>query len=208
LEQLKATNALLERARTYDAGQRWDDASAAFTKAIELCPDHAPAWEGRGELYARLGLWELAAADLTKAAELQEPAGSGHWFHLALSRVYDGDLPGYRAVDARMNERFQGSTDRNFTMDMVRVSALVPDPPSDPARLVELAQAVVAAEPEPQWYHHILGVAHYRAGQYELAIQELRESPAGDPNWVERPMNYAVLAMAHHRLGHAGALLL
>ena len=34
----------------------WDDAHAAFTKAIKLRPDHASVWMERGDLYARLDL--------------------------------------------------------------------------------------------------------------------------------------------------------
>jgi tetratricopeptide (TPR) repeat protein len=201
MERLKTANALLERARVYDERQQWDDAAAAYTKAIELRPDHAPAWERRGELYARLGLWELAAEDVAKAAEMQDPADSAHWVNLALLRVHADDIPGYRRVYARMSERFRGSSVRHFNLDTIRVGTLATDFPGDPAQLVELAQAVVTAEPGEAWLHHALGLAHYRAGQYELAIERLRESPAADPNWVNCPLNYPFLAMAHFRLG-------
>jgi tetratricopeptide (TPR) repeat protein len=199
LEGLKAANALVDKARFYTEQLRWDDAAAAYTKAIELRPEHAPAWEQRGELYASLGLWELAAADLTRAAKLKEPATGSRWLILALARAYVGDLPGYRAVCVRMGERLQGTTVHHFTMDLVRTNAWIPGSPLGPARQVELAEAIVAVKPRVYWFLHALGIAHYRAGQYEPAIQRLKESVELEANWSG--MNYPFLAMAYHRLG-------
>ena len=191
----------MERARVYTDLQRWDDAHAALTRAIELRPDHAPAWEGRGNLFVRLGLWELAAADLGKVLELQEPATPSRWLLLALLRSHDGDQAGHREVCARMGERFPGAIDRDFTMDLVRTCTSVPDAPRDPAQLVELARVTIEGAPAFPWWLYTLGAAHYRAGQDEAAIRRLRESLEQGPDWGSRPMNYPLLAMAYHRLG-------
>src|SRR5262249_51835183 len=94
LERLKAANALVEKARVFSNWQRWDDAHAALTRALELRPDHAPAWEARGDLYIRLNLWELAAADFGRAFELQEPALAWRWMCLAQLRTDVGDVNG------------------------------------------------------------------------------------------------------------------
>jgi serine/threonine protein kinase/Flp pilus assembly protein TadD len=200
LERLKAANALVDRARLYNEWHRWDKASAAFTKAIQLRPDLAPAWEGRGDLYALLGLWELAAADLTRAAELEEPYNWTRWLILGLMRAYVGDVPGYRAVCAQMGERVQGTSIHLFVMDLVRVGVSLPDSPSDPVRLVELGEALVSGDPRNAVYLHALGAAHYRAGQYERAIQRLQESLEKDPTWNARALNYPFLAMAYRKL--------
>jgi hypothetical protein len=48
-----------------------------------------------------------------------------------------------------------------------------------------------------------LGLAHLRAGQDEAAIARAEESiRQADPGWNALAMNWPVLAMAHHRLGH------
>jgi uncharacterized protein (TIGR03067 family) len=47
------------------------------------------------------------------------------------------------------------------------------------------------------WRQYALGLGHYRAGQFERAIQRLHEV---DP-WRGRPTSWLVIAMAHHRLG-------
>src|SRR5262249_25106125 len=54
------------------------------------------------------------------------------------------------------------------------------------------------------WHLYVAGLAHYRAGQYDQAVERLDESAAIDPNWVSRAINYPALAMAYHRLGKAG----
>jgi Flp pilus assembly protein TadD len=47
---------------------------------------------------------------------------------------------------------------------------------------------------------HTLGAAHYRAGQYELAIRRLNECLNAHPRWCPG-LNWLVLAMAYQRQG-------
>jgi tetratricopeptide (TPR) repeat protein/predicted Ser/Thr protein kinase len=201
LERLKSANALVETARAYNDQQRWDDACAAWTMALRLRPEQGATWGERGHLYARLGLWELAAPDVAKQIELQEPPLAFPWLCHALLRAHAGDSNGYHQACARMHERFHGTHSSPFAMDLVRACTLAPDPHGHPARGVELARAVVEANPGVAYYLHVLGAAHYRAGQHERAIRRLRESLEVDPNWADRPINYPFLAMAYHRLG-------
>ncbi|MHC4991503.1 MAG: CDC27 family protein, partial [Planctomycetota bacterium] len=63
-----------------------------------------------------------------------------------------------------------------------------------------LAEQVVALEPESGFMVNTLGVALYRAGEHERAIEVLRRSVAlsGGQGYVE---DWACIAMAAHRLG-------
>jgi serine/threonine protein kinase/predicted Zn-dependent protease len=201
MERLKEANELVDTARYFATDRRWDDASMAFTRAIKARPEHAPAWEGRGQLYASLGLWDLAAGDLAYAGKLQEPVNATNWLQLALTRAYVGDVAGYRAACARMAERLQGSSVNRFTIDLVRACVLTPESRADPVDLARKAEAIVAVEPQVAWFRHALGAAYYRAGKYEKAVERLRESLDAHPNWGAGPINYPYLAMAYHRLG-------
>jgi Flp pilus assembly protein TadD len=71
----------------------------------------------------------------------------------------------------------------------------------DPARVVALEERAVASGPrEARLYG--LGLAHYRAGQFEQAIRRLDESREANPGWHATCLNWVALALAHHRLGH------
>src|SRR5262249_24110044 len=86
---------------------------------------------------------------------------------------------------------------------LARTGSVLDGPPVDPARLVVWGrQAVEVPPPIQPWCIHALGVAHYRAGQYDLAIQRLEESLRAI--WTNgNAQNRLRLALAHHRLGHA-----
>jgi serine/threonine protein kinase/Flp pilus assembly protein TadD len=201
LEGLKAANALLDRGRWYAKEGNWDDAHAAFTKAVRLRPDHVSVWVERGDLYARLGLWDLAAADFAREREWREPDATTRWYRHALLRLVVGDAGGYRKVCRRMRERYSGTLSPSLATEVIRTCLLAPGPDADLAGLVELAQHTTVHS-RGSWYSlYLLGVAHYRAGQYEPAVRRLRESLRGHPDWAARAISYPVLAMAHHRLG-------
>ena len=73
----------------------------------------------------------------------------------------------------------------------------------DPLQAIQWADQGVKAKLSP-WRVHVLGLAYYRAGQYDLAIQNLQKSNA--IGWNSKPegaQNWLGLAMAHYRLGRA-----
>jgi len=202
LEALKTANTLLDRGRWYlSRTPQWDDAHAAFTKAAQLRPDHASVWVERGDLYASLGLWDLASADFAREHELREPDATMRWYRHALLRLYVGDADGYCKVCRRMRERFSGTLKEYFAGEVIRACILAPGPDADLAPLVELAESMLAPDPGSWFCLYLLGMAQYRAGQYEPAVRRLRESLLGQPDQAVRAISYPVLAMAHHRLG-------
>jgi len=78
--------------------------------------------------------------------------------------------------------------------------SLAPAGTKDTARLLELAKKAQRPKlPAERWRLFLVGLAHYRAGQFEQAIRFFEEN-ADTPSSVR---SMAVLAMAHHRLGHA-----
>jgi serine/threonine protein kinase len=201
LDRLKRANALLDRGRWFANGRQWDDAEAAFTEATQLRSDHVSVWVERGDLFARLGLWDLAAADFAREVELREPDATPRWHFYALLRLSVGDADGYRQVCRKMRERFRGTQREDFANEVICTCILAPGPDADLVPLVELAQNGLAAHPGAWHWLYLLGMAQYRAGQYEPAVRRLRESLLGYPDWPIRAISNPVLAMAHHRLG-------
>ena len=199
---LQTSHQLLERGRIFLNAQTWDDAHAALTRAIQLRPEYAGPWSARADLYLRLGLFDLATSDLARAYELQESAQSQRSMCLALLRLRAGDVAGYREVSARMRKQFHGTGDADSALDMVRTAALLPDPDANLDEQVELAQSLLAREPTHPFLHYVLGLAYYRANQFEPAITELREMlTLASPDWSARHIAHPILAMTFHRLG-------
>ena len=97
-----------------------------------------------------------------------------------------------------------GPTDAVATANRVAwICVIAPDAVADLRQPVQLAEKAVASNPtgfSKYAYLSTLGVALYRAGQFEAAVQRLgdaitahgKDGTAGD--WL-------FLAMAHHRLG-------
>jgi tetratricopeptide (TPR) repeat protein len=200
LERLKAANVLFDRGRWYASDRSWDDAHEAFSQAIRLHPEHASLWAERGDLYTWLGLWDLAAADYAREMELREPEATLRWYQHALLRRAVGDEEGCRQTARAMRERFAGTLKDVFAEETVRSSLLVSDPAADLTQLIDLSREAALSRPSSMPY--VLGTAHYRAGQYDKAVQRLEEALAVQPQWAIRWLSYPVLAMAHHRLGH------
>jgi tetratricopeptide (TPR) repeat protein len=70
----------------------------------------------------------------------------------------------------------------------------------EPALAVELAQQVVRQAPREAVYWKTLGVAYYRSGEWEAALQALEEAEKVAPGRYFGSNAY-FQAMCHHQLG-------
>jgi hypothetical protein len=75
-----------------------------------------------------------------------------------------------------------------------------PEGAATAAHGVEWAKIAVAASPSRAWYLHTLALAHYRSGQFELAMKVSNESLT-DARWAGIPVNWLLSAMINRRLG-------
>ncbi|HEV3260827.1 MAG TPA: protein kinase, partial [Gemmataceae bacterium] len=182
--------------------RRWANAVADASRAIELKKDAPDPWDTRGLAYANLRQWGKAAADYGRAVELS-PDDMELWGAYGPVLILAGDTEGYGRACARMRERFGRTEDVRAAYLVARVCGLGRRGVPEPARSVRLANLAVKADPKAPWYLHTLGLAEYRAGRFDQAIQQLQKSMDTDPRWPGQVVNWLVLAMAHHRLGHA-----
>ena len=109
-------------------------------------PDHSYVWLTRGDQYARLGLWDLAAADFQRAFQLKEPASTRALCLHAILCFYVGDAKGYRRVCERMKARLSEASDARACDEISRACLLDKDPIIDPEQLVQLALRAVEWE--------------------------------------------------------------
>jgi tetratricopeptide (TPR) repeat protein len=93
---------------------------------------------------------------------------------------------------ARTGEHFEAFV-------LARTCGMAGKTPVDPARAVQWANQALAGAQHP-WYLHALGLAQYRAGQFDQALQSFTK--ADSKEWTYRELNWFGLALVHHRLGH------
>jgi eukaryotic-like serine/threonine-protein kinase len=182
---------------------RLDDAITEYTAAIRARPDHAQARENLGKAMIELERWK-DAADFWALNAAAAP-GNVEWQYEAALALLAANPEGeaYRKFAAATLDRLGGTDDPRTALGVARAGLLAPGVTEQPARLVELAGKGLAQNPNEPWRIYLLGLALYRAERYQEAIQRLTESGDLDPNWEAKPLNWPVLAMSHHRLGHA-----
>jgi tetratricopeptide (TPR) repeat protein len=88
---------------------------------------------------------------------------------------------------------------------LAHACVLGPDALGDPAEVVRLAELrlkTTTVDIHQPWSRHVVGIAYFRAGQHQKAIDLLEAAIEADPDWGHQIWNWLVVAMAHHRLGH------
>jgi tetratricopeptide (TPR) repeat protein len=106
-----------------------------------------------------------------------------------------GDLDGYRQSCTSLLERFGQTDSPVVAYQLARLCVLAPDAVADRMLLVQLAQKAAARDRKS---YHTLGAAHYRAGEFDAAIQRLNVAIKIQPGMAA---DWLFLAMAHHGRG-------
>jgi serine/threonine protein kinase/tetratricopeptide (TPR) repeat protein len=177
LETLNLANSLIDSGRNHLDFSEWARAEADINQALALRRDHSSAWVARGEVYARLNLWDLAAADYQQAYALAGPGSARSLYLHALLRLYGQDEAGYRKVCELMIKKFDDPQDpRSWEKEEVaRACLLAPAAALPPERLVLLTRrAVDSRRSFPRVAS--LATALYRAGHYDLALEHLQDA--------------------------------
>src|SRR5262249_47655338 len=158
---------------------------ADLSEALDGGPGYKDARRMRAYAYAVLGRWRDAAADLTPA-DFEKAPLDDVWLQVACLRLLQGDDEGYRALCRQLLERM-GQTKAGLTGSQAflasRTCMLRPETNPEPAKGVLWAEKALATQPKSPWYLHALALAHYRAGQFEKAVERSQESLRADPRW-------------------------
>ncbi len=170
-----------------------------FAKVAERRPKDAQLWIARGRVYAEKGQWDQATVDFARAVELR-PNDPILWRLNASLCLLSGDRDAYRQVCTLMLERFGESKDLENVAQAVLTCTQNPGAVTDPQKLVDLAQKAVAANQKSGWRRHVLGCAYYRAGQFDKAVECLREALRTDRDWDGQALNWLLLAMTYQHL--------
>jgi tetratricopeptide (TPR) repeat protein len=188
-----------ERTAVYAELRKWEKVLA---RTVELRPDDGPLRLERGRSFAERGRWQEAAAEFARAFALRPPEDPHLWFQHACLRLLVEDAAGYRQVCADMLRHFGRPRDAEAAFTLARTCLLAPEAGVDLRRVVRLARQAAAGD-KFAWHLYGLGLAQYRAGQFDRAAQALHEALRAAPGTCPRGEVWLVLAMAHRRLGHA-----
>jgi tetratricopeptide (TPR) repeat protein len=181
-------------------------AAADFTQALQQNPKAAWSWLNRGTALTQLGKWDQALADYRQGFALDTPSRPLPWRFYASLQLLKGDTKGYQETCRRLVEHYDRPGGPGLTsagVALVWPLVLGPDAVPDYPALVDRTEKVVLAGPKAAWNLYVLGKTHYRAGQFDKAIQRLHESIDLTPNWNGIVLDWVVLAMAHQRLGQS-----
>jgi tetratricopeptide (TPR) repeat protein len=190
---------------------RLDQTENVFDRAAEMRPSDPRVWLTRGNLYARQGRWDRAAADFKQAFALRPSTHLWEWYLHATVCLWVGDTEGYRTVCKGMLEHFGHRENHDLwgNQALAMICLLAPDAVPDLQVPSRLAEMTVAAELDNPWFLLTLGAARYRTGQFREAIDLFHRALQGRwPDDEESRICGAALidlflSLAHGRLGEA-----
>jgi tetratricopeptide (TPR) repeat protein/serine/threonine protein kinase len=153
----------------------------------------------QGDALAFQGRWDEARQSYT--------TGNPYWSHefsaAAISALLD-DAEGFRSALERVEPLFrrdEGLQEGGILFHRAWMQALSPCTQDQADERVLALQAALDAN---QWLHlrPALGLAQYRAGQFQSAVENLSHDAAIASSWHMQARAWPVLAMAHWRLGN------
>jgi serine/threonine protein kinase/WD40 repeat protein len=162
-----------------------------------LAPAAIARATGQAREYVRLGQWDQAAAEYARAHLLARPLDDDAFAYACLFLIR-GDSEGYHRFCHEMIQRAGEIKDTNAYV-LARSCAMARTSPVDPGRLVEWANRALAST-QSTWCFHVLGLAQYRAGQFDEALRSFTK--ANVKSWTYSDLNWFGLSLVHHSLGH------
>jgi serine/threonine protein kinase/tetratricopeptide (TPR) repeat protein len=169
---------------------------AAFDKLIELRPDDTHLVVCRGRYHLIRGQYAEAAADYRRVISMRPV--SEDWLEACEAYLLSSDAAGYRNLCQALVGKAGEKLEPFDYFVLARCGGLSPASEVAPSRLIDCAKKALESGTAP-WYLHALGLAYYRAGEFEDAIKPLEQSNAA--GWADeaKAQNWLVLAMAHAR---------
>jgi WD40 repeat protein/serine/threonine protein kinase/Tfp pilus assembly protein PilF len=198
----------LERGHWWAAQSEWARAEADIARAAAREPENWPLLLLCGRYYLGRGLWDKAAAHFARALTLcPQQVGPGDWYDSAYLQWHCNNRDEYRRCRRELLRQFGDTANPLYFYETARACLLAPDLGGDAPRVMRLVDRALAGTEKHQSYPSFLqlkGMAEYRAGHAEQAVEWLRKSlarlPAGHP---ERAIAGLCLALAYHQLKRA-----
>jgi WD40 repeat protein/serine/threonine protein kinase len=183
--------------------QDWFAAIYHISKVIQADPENPALYIRRGGFHVRYyetgrGSLANAANDFAEALHMN-PENQNVWYWHALVTLASGDGKGYQTICRDMFDRFGNTNDAQVANDLAWTCSIGAGAISDPSRIVDLAIRSGMPKKGNANSFNSLAAVHYRAGQYDAALNCLQEAmrlrnQQGDA-W-----DWLLLAMTYHQL--------
>jgi tetratricopeptide (TPR) repeat protein len=184
----------------YAAGKRIE-AETEFDEALRLDPTLVVTHFSISQACAHAGEWEKAVKAVVRVLELS-PGDRWARQYRAAYALAGNDVEAYRRECAEALKLCAEEKVPYNVYILVRACVLAENAVPNPALLVELMTKIVKDTPNADMLF-ALGMAHYRAGQYDEALARLNQALSTDFSWTDTTcVTGLALAMVHHRLGH------
>lgn len=173
-----------------------------FQRVAELMPAVTTLWIGRGQYHAQRSQWKLAANDYARGFESRS-LNDESLVSYAGTLLLTGDEHGYEQLCAKLSARVADPESTFDSFVAARTGSLGPVSHIAPDQLVDWAAERLTHSTAP-WEHHVMGLAQYRAGRYDDAMDSLKASNAGlwgGRNGPHDALNWVVLALCHGQIG-------
>ncbi|MGH7134424.1 MAG: hypothetical protein ACREHD_01710, partial [Pirellulales bacterium] len=159
-------------------------------------PQTKPPGTGRASDYVCLSQWDKAAAEFAKTV-WSRPLRDDAFAYACLLLIRE-DSEGYQRFCQETIEPAAETKDPWEAFVLARACAMARESPLDPARAIRWAKLAVAIDRHP-WNFHVLGLAEYRAGELDQALQSFTK--ANVDAWNYKELNWFGLALVYHGLG-------
>ncbi len=160
-----------DRGMVYVAQGQPEKAIADFTQSIAIHSEAWWVWQHRGLSYRALGQWEEALADFSKVIELA-PEDAEIWRVRGEVRGHLNQWKGALADREHVLELTPESD--SACTELAWILATCPELKlRNPRRALELAKKAVELAPKNGTNRIVLGIGHYRAGDWKPALEAL-----------------------------------
>ncbi len=195
--QASLSSSYANRAREAMAKGSLQEAERLFREVLRLCQHWAAVAADRPDARCVLAQSYHQLGTLLTAADRIEEARIAHRRGLAVAEKLAAEFPRYQEVLAASRNqlaRLLSRADRSMA-----IPTALPSP--DRQRAVELALEAVGFAPQRAAFWNTLGIARYRAGDWNEAIEALHRSEKLDDKGNFFSFNAFFLAIAHHAAG-------
>jgi len=177
------------------------------TRSVQIAAkkEDAKLFRSRAIMYSSLGELDKASSDLAVAIHL-DPLENSQWLQRSCLLAYMKDARGYkdhcRLMFERLSYRCTDKADQRWARQCAAKGCLLmPEAPVELKQITDAIDSTAVAAVDLPWYQVNKGLAEYRLGHYQQAIDWSTKAREGNYEQEGEIEPNLVIAMASYKLG-------